>query len=284
MRHLTAWPAVLCAPVLLALNGCGKQDAASRAAVHPSALQESVALAQVPDPAAVSVGDPDSGYVTFLAAAHDVQVFARTEGMVTALDVEEGSRVAVRQRLAQIEDDAQRFALKESEAQLTSVQSSFERAQKLHAEGVLTEQQLLDARAAFEVAAARRDRAKLDWERCAIRSPIRGIVSLRRVQTGQTVHPGDLMFRVVDPDLLRAELLLPEEELGRVRRGQRVTLFAPSAGREAEARLTRVNPVVDAPSGTFRVVIDLDNRRAGLPPGITVRCRLEPARSAARAP
>jgi membrane fusion protein (multidrug efflux system) len=229
----------------------------------------------VPAPVAAPQPEPDSGSVTFLAAAHDVEVFARSEGVVTVLDVEEGRRVRAGARLAQIEDEAQRFTLQEREAELHSAEAAFQRAQKLHADKMLSEQQFIEARSEYETARARRDRARLDLERCAVRAPFAGVVALRMVQPGQMVKEGALMFRVSDPDTLRAELLLPEEELGRVRVGQRVTLFPRVGGAPAEARVTRVNPVVDAASGTFRVVIDLDNRRAGLPPGISVRCRFE---------
>src|SRR5262249_56084318 len=91
-----------------------------------------------------------------------------------------------------------------------------DRAVKLHDTNVLADQQLTDARSAFDIARARRDRAKLDLEHCAVRTPIAGVVSMRVVQVGQMVKEGDLLFRVCDPDTLRAELLLPDEWLGHV--------------------------------------------------------------------
>src|SRR5262249_41609881 len=156
-----------------------------------------------------------------------------------------------------------------------------DRAVKLHDTNVLADQQLTDARSAFDIARARRDRARLDVEHCAVRTPIRGVVSMRLVQVGQMVKEGDLLFRVCDPDTLRAELLLPEEWLDEVRAGQAVTL-EPRIGGSARARVTRVNPMVAPASGTFRVIIDLDNRAVRFPSGISVRCRFDPIQSVQR--
>jgi membrane fusion protein (multidrug efflux system) len=276
---------------LAGLLGCASNEGPGQG--DASAAPDPGGVAAAPGPRSRPAADPqsladreaaspDSGYLTFLAALHDVQVMARSSGLVTARDVDEGSRVAAGQRLAQVEDDLQRLAVQEREAELATAQAAYERARRLHGEKMLSEQQLLEARSAHEMALARRDRARVEHERCAVRAPISGIVSQRRVQVGQTVKDGDLLFRVVDPETLRAELLLPEEELGRVRAGQPVTVFPRVGGAPVRARVTRTNPVVDAASGTFRVVVELDNRRVGWAPGISVRCRLEPLQAAGR--
>lgn len=288
MENARSMRALWLAGLLMACAGCGGSadtatNGSAQAAVGSGAAPDATPLPPPADaPAGRAAADTDSAPVTFLAAAHDVQIFARVNGIITHLDVEEGSRLAAGGRLAQIEDDSQRLALQEREADLASASSTYDRAVKLHDTNVLADQQLTDARAAFEIARARRDRATLDLEHCAVRTPISGVVSMRVVQVGQMVKEGDLLFRVSDPDTLRAELLLPEEWLGDVRVGQAVTLEPRIGGRSARARVTRVNSMVDPASGTFRVIIDLDNRAVRLPSGISVRCRFDPMQSVQR--
>src|SRR5262249_53751212 len=159
-------------------------------------------------------------------------------------------------------------------------ESAWQRAQKLFDQKLLTDEQHAAAEADWRVAKAQRDRARLECERCAVRAPIGGLVALRRTQMGQMVKENDLLFRLGDPDTLRAELLLPESRLGTVRAGQPVRLTLVHGGRTVEARVTRVSPLVDPASGTFRVVIDLDNRRARLPGGVSVRADLAPPMAA----
>ena len=218
----------------------------------------------------------DPSLDTSLAPLHDVDVYARADGQVMALDVEEGRRVRVGDRLAQLDDREQRATLEEREAEVARTESAWHRAQQLHDQKLIADEASITAESDWRVAKAQRDHARLECDRCAVRAPIAGLVALRRVQIGQMVKDGDLLFRLGDPDTLRAELLLPESRLGTVRAGQAVRLVLANGGGSATARVTRVSPLVDAASGTFRVIIDLDNRRLKFPGGISARVEFQP--------
>jgi membrane fusion protein (multidrug efflux system) len=220
----------------------------------------------------------DPSLDTMLSPLHDVEIFARVEGEVTALFAEEGQRVRAGARLAQIDDRERRALLAERDAAAARAESAWGRAQRLRDEDVISEEQFIAARSEWEIARAQRDRASIEWQRCAVKAPFAGLVALRRVQAGQTVKVGDLLFRISDPDTLRAELLLPESRLGTVAAGQPVRLVPVGGGGAVRARVTRVNPLVDPASGTFRVVIDFDNRAAALHGGVSVRVVFEDAK------
>jgi RND family efflux transporter MFP subunit len=213
----------------------------------------------------------DPAFETALVPLHDVEIFARLDGEIVSLDVEEGRRVAPGDRLAQLDDRDRRATLDMREAEVARAESAWQRAQRLHDQDVISEEQFVASRSEWKIAQAQRDRARVEWERCAVRTPIRGLVEQRRVQLGQTVKDGDLLFRIGDPDWLRAELLLPEALLGTVRVGQRVRIVPAAGGQVTISRVTRVNPLVDPASGTFRVVIDLDNRSGRLHGGVSAR-------------
>lgn len=259
------------------LCGCGAGDrgngrASAAASPAPAAIPEPATVS--PEPAAPPA-DRDVVFETALAPLHDVAINARVAGEIVALDVDEGRRVAAGLRLAQIDDRERRATLEEREAIVARSEAAWQRAERLHEQKLISEEQWIAARAEGQIARSQRDRARLEFERCAVRSPIRGVVQERRVQMGQTVAEGDLLFRVGDPAILRAELLLPEARLGSVRAGQPVTII-PAAGPARVARITRVNPLVDPASGTFRVVIDLDNRDGALAGGVSARVAFAP--------
>jgi len=264
--------------LVLALAGC--DGATERASGGAEAAARPPAEAAAPDAAPIARDSDaqatDPAFETALAPVHDVEIRARAGGEVMALEVDEGARVKAGALLAKLDDRERHATLAEREASLARLESAWRRAQQLHEQGVIADEAFVAARADWQMAIAQRDRAKLEWERCAVRSPIAGVVALRRIQRGQMVAEGDLLFRVSDPDLLRAELLLPEKHFGSVRAGQPVTLVPVAGGSGTPARVTRVSPLVDPASGTFRVTIDVDNRRLKLPAGITVRVALEP--------
>ncbi len=261
--------------------GCGGSGRAAARAARPPADSTAPAPALAPVTlvtaeharADQTAGDPT--LETVLVPLHDVEVLARLDGEVVALEVEEGMRVPAGARLARLDDRERRAVLDEREAEVARAEAAWARAQRLRQEQVISEEQFIGARSDFQVARAQRDRAALEWERCTVRAPFACVVAVRRVQPGQMVKQGELLFRVSNPDTLRAELLLPETYLGMVRAGDRVHLVPVGGGRPQAARLTRVNSLVDPASGTFRVVIDFDNRRARLPGGVSVRVTLD---------
>lgn len=286
-------PVVLLFVALLAA-GCGRRPgssapatgaalpggaAAARATTTPapSTLADS-AGAMPPAPVTAVPGD-DPALEASLAPLHDVEVVARVDGEIVALEVEEGDRVTASQLLARIDDRERHATLEEREAQVTRTEAAWQRAQSLHEQKLIADESYLEARADWQVARAQRDRARLEWERCTVGATIGGVVAQRRIQIGRMVKEGEVLFRISDPDLLRAELLLPESRLGSVHAGQGVTLIPVAGGPPARATITRVTPLVDPASGTFRVTIDLDNRRARLPAGVTARVVLGPRRA-----
>ena len=255
------------------MDGAPAERAEARAAEAQRSEPPSSPEASLPD----TLPPQDASFETVLAPLRDVEVSARLEGQIVKLEADEGRRVAEGALLARLDDRQQRATLDEAEAELSSSQAGWERAQRLRTQNVISEEQFIEAKAQWQRAQARRDRARVEWELCSVRAPISGVVMLRRVQVGQMVERGEAMFRISDPDRLRAELLLPEARLGTVHVGQEVTLSPVAGAPAAKARVSRVSPMVDPESGTFRVVIDLDNRRARLPSGVTARVRFEDA-------
>ncbi len=275
---------ILSALLLVACAGCGARpqgrDAAGGAASGPTARADAQpvpgdSVAALP-PGAPAAREADPSLETPLAPIHDVEVPARAAGELVALEVEEGMRVRAGQPLARIDDRETRATLDEREALLARAEAAWQRAQRLHEQKLIAEEEFISSRADWQVTRAQRDRARLAWEWCTVRAPIGGVVAERRTQVGRTVKDGEVLFRVSDPDWLRAELLLPQDRFGAVRAGQRVRLLPVTGGAAVQASITRVTPLVDPSSGAFRVTIDLDNRRARLPAGITVRVDLEP--------
>jgi RND family efflux transporter MFP subunit len=287
MAEITSANAQVRFVLQFARGGCGgsgppeRGASAETAAPAPQPTPAAAATEATPlPPATESALDTDPSFDTVLAPLHDVEVFARLDGELMAIDVEEGQRVRPGARLAQIDDRARRALLDEREAALARAESAWQRGQRLAAEQVLSDEQFIQARADWQIARAQRDRATIEWQRCAVRSPIPGLVALRRAQIGQSVKSGDLLFRVSNPDRLRAELLIPETRIGTVRVGQPATLTPVGGGPPVPARITRVNPLVDPGTGTFRVAIDVDNRQGRLHGGVSVRVALDSARAA----
>lgn len=105
-----------------------------------------------------------------------------------------------------------------------------------------------------------------------IRAPFDGIVTEQHVHIGNMVKNGDVIFSIVAPSRLRAELNLPLELFGKLQQGETYEIEAGvPIQRTLQARLKFVSPTIDSASQTFRCIFEIDNRDNSLPAGFPIQ-------------
>ncbi len=145
--------------------------------------------------------------------------------------------------------------------------SNLRREQRLFAERVSPEQDLVAARTAATEAgiALRLAQQQLSatgsgggaLNRIAVRSPIGGQVIARSATLGQTVAADAELFRVANLSKVTVTTSLVPSDAGRVKPGARVEVTAPA--RRQEGRVTFVSPVLDETTRLVPVIATLDN-------------------------
>jgi membrane fusion protein, multidrug efflux system len=106
---------------------------------------------------------------------------------------------------------------------------------------------------------ARHDLAALRLAHTEIRAPFAGVVAGRHVRLGQMLQPGVAAFRITNPDPLKAQVHVPERELGRLAVGQQAAVrFDALGGRSFPAWVSLVAPTVDPQTATVKVTVDLE--------------------------
>src|SRR3546814_3328773 len=99
------------------------------------------------------------------------------------------------------------------------------------------------------------DLANLELSYTKVVAPIPGVVASRSIKPGNFVQINTPIFRIVDDSRLELTLNVPEREIATLKSGQPVKLQVDALpGRTFEGTVDRVAPVVDAGSGTFRVI------------------------------
>lgn len=293
MRQLT------CAAILLLLvltTACGNSKPASAAAstTQPAA---SAAPASAPSEESFLASGP-------IVVENQVDVAAQREGVVAKTFVEPGTVVRKGQVLALLDDRqvaADREAaeakvraieanLKNWEAEVQVLRADLERAEKMWEAQLITKQQLDHARYKvvadeYEVERERQElrnaRARLrsldlESEKTRILAPFNGVVARRYVRAGQKVALGDRLFWVTAVAPLRVKFTLPERFLGRVQRGELLSLSSADKGVDAhQAKVIQVSPVVDPSSGTIEVMAELVGPPRSLRPGMTANIRIQ---------
>ncbi len=146
-------------------------------------------------------------------------------------------------------------------------QSNLRREQRLFAERVSPEQDLVAARTAATEAniALRLARQQLSatgggggaLNRIAVRSPIAGQVIARSATLGQQIAADAEIFRVANLTKVSVTMSLVPADAGRVKPGARVEVT--SAGRRQDGRVTFVSPILDETTRLVPVIATIDN-------------------------
>ncbi len=259
----------------LMLAGCKPGGDEAKAADK----QEQKAVDAVPVEAAASARRGVAASYTGTAALEaraESQVVAKTSGVALAVLVEEGQDVTAGQPLVRLDPDRARLALAQSEAQLRKLENNYRRANQLVAQQLISAGEVDQMRFDLENARASYNLARLELSYATVVAPISGVIASRSIKTGNFVQINTPIFRIVDDSRLEATLNVPERELATLRAGQPVQLVVDALpGRVFSGRVDRISPVVDAGSGTFRVISAFDEDAEALQPGMFGRIRID---------
>ena len=229
-----------------------------------------------------------------------VEVGSPVIGVVESVKVERGDRVKTGQVIAMLRADVERAAVGVAQSRATiaaevrAAEANYElarqkltRAKGLVSQKFISDQALEQAHAETEVARQRLEQAQDQrriWERelqlaqaqlelRTIRSPADGVIVERYMTGGERVEEKPIV-RVATINPLKVEIVVPASLYGTIPLGAELTITPelPNA-KPRKAKVTLVDTVIDGPSNTFRVRLDLPNPNYDLPPG--PRCKVE---------
>ncbi len=258
---------LLIAPLAAGCSDRGGDSAGRSAAATLSTDSIQVTIA----PARPAADGSGPTFITFLEAELQADLVAEAAGEIRSIRVREGDRVAAGDTLLLIDDRDARLAFQRDQAELDWARSQYERAQALDKEGHVSAQEMDQARLSLARAEAALGLSRVALTRCTVRSPIAGLVWMIRVDPLRHVVVGQPLLRVTDPDHMRASVYLPAEYRKAVRPGTRVRLEPVQGGAAIPASLTRIDPLTDPGSGTFKVVAAFQRGRGQPEPGSEVR-------------
>ncbi len=210
-----------------------------------------------------------------LVAEAEAEVAAKTSGVVMEIFVEEGDLVSKGQVLARLDSDRQRLSLKQSEANLRKLENDYQRQQEMFARKLISQDVFDRSRFDLDTQRASYEMSKLELSYAEIRAPIDGVVSRRNVKVGNLIQLNQSLFKIDDFDPLEAMINVPEREMRLIAADQPVQMLVDALpGKVFVGSVARVSPVVDATTGTFRVVAQFRDDSKNLRSGMFGRVRI----------
>ncbi len=201
-----------------------------------------------------------------------VDILAKTSGIVKDILVEEGDYVTSDAPLAKLDDEELLLELKEAKVRKENAEIVYKRSLETFKDNIISEEEVEDKKLQFDTALVELERKHLEYKYTTIESPIDGVIVDRSIEKGYNVKKDQMAFKVADFDPILARIYVPEKDLNKIEEGQTTRIiseFLPEA--EFKGRVKMVSPVVDPESGTVKVTIEIAGLTRGvLRPGIFV--------------
>lgn len=284
---------LLCAGLFL--TGCGEKITPGTAQVKRPVVS-GVSIATI-SPTLVDEYYETAGTVK---AANISYVSGRMMGTVTSLFVREGDAVEKGQLLLTIDDRDVVQKVKQAESgyqeaakaleaagqnrELSNI--TYQRYKKMYEEKAISGQEMDQFETQKKVAGLEYERvqgmvsraaaglaeAKVYLDFTKINSPIKGLVTEKKIQVGSMAAPGMPLLTVENTALYNAEVTVDESLSGKLKAGTPVVVSIAALNKQVTGKITEVLPAVDPLSRSFTVKVTLSG--AGLRSGLYVNVKI----------
>lgn len=287
--------------LVLPLTACGNQE--------PEGEGEEAFVVPV-EVAQVAQGDVEITHrvIGHIIPRFEVNVVPKMPGKVAKVNVKVGDRVKAGQVLVELDDSELRAQLKQAQASLNtaktqlegalaSAQTNFdaakielERMQYLLEQGAISEQQFQAVKTQYDLAQVQLENAQkgsLEQAEAAVEliqtqlantvitAPASGIVTAVNVKEGELAGQTMPVVRIVDMDTVLATFNLTENQIGLVKKGDKLPIQVPAAtADELTGTVQEVAPVADPQTKAFTVKVALANKNHQLKPGMSAELGL----------
>ncbi|MBR9909786.1 MAG: efflux RND transporter periplasmic adaptor subunit [Gammaproteobacteria bacterium] len=217
------------------------------------------------------------------------EVRPQVDGLIEQRLFTEGAEVSAGQQLYQIEDNKYRAAYQHAQAALHNAATQRRRYQELVKSGSVSKQQFDDADAAWKLAQANAELARIDLENTRILAPVSGRIGRSAVSEGALINQGQAQalatIQQIDPiyvditqpvvEMLRLQDALDANELQGSAEGAQVQLLLENGSLYPYVGSLRFSEVsVDQGTGSVTMRAILPNPERRLLPGMFVHARL----------
>jgi membrane fusion protein (multidrug efflux system) len=231
----------------------------------------------------VEVEELGTGTVSGLLLANAVveseseaSLFPAAGGTVIAIHRDEGDAVRKGELLAVLENVSLDANAERARSELARLDQQVQGTRELFERGVVSRRELEDLEHQLATARTSNREASSSFGETRLVAPFTGVVATRDIRVGEYAGASTAAFRVVDLTALRVVASLPERDLGKVKVGQTAKLISAYDSEVwSTGEVSRIAPIVDATSGTFRVTLSLDPNQETLRPGQFVSVELE---------
>jgi len=255
--------------VAILLSGCSRPEAptdapSTAAPVHTAPVESAAVAAQV---RAVGV----------LAPRDEIRLAFKVGGVIDRITVEAGDMVHRGQSLALLKRGEVDASVSQATESVEKAKRDLERAQRLRADEVATEEQVQDLTTAYNVARASLGAVQFNARFARIEAPVDGIVLERLAEEDELVQGGQpvLVLGATDSGWV-VRTSLADRDAVRVSVGSAADVsFDAFPGQPFAGKVRRIAAAADPLTGTFEVEIEVTAGGARFVRGLVAKVTLD---------
>lgn len=207
-----------------------------------------------------------------LVADRGVTLGTEVPGRVRRIAFDSGTTVKKGDLLVQLDSSIEQAQLDAALADAALARITLGRAEILERQGSTTQADLDVAQTRAKQAEATVAALRATIDKKTIRAPFAGRISIRQVELGQVLSPGDPIASLQSVTPIHAEFWLPQQVLASLHEGQATTMTTDTFGKDAwKGRITTINPEIDPATRNVRIRATFDNEDGRLRPGMFAR-------------
>ncbi len=201
-------------------------------------------------------------------AQDNVTAYPQAPGTIVAITARPGQHVSKGQVLVQLDNNVLKQSIAQAQAQVSLLNTLFQRQKNLWDQKIGTEVQFLQAQTNLQSAQKQVAGLREQSSMYRITSPINGTIDQMDLKLGQVAQPGSTGIRIVNADNLKVKADVPESYSGSVGTGNNVKILVPDAKDSLVTKVTFAAKAIDPTSRSFAVEIKLPARKS-LRPNMT---------------
>ncbi|MEI6213853.1 MAG: efflux RND transporter periplasmic adaptor subunit [Desulfuromonadales bacterium] len=206
-----------------------------------------------------------------LTAVQGVTIAAELPGKVVNIHFEPGTSVQKGQILLRQDISSEEAQLPGAVSQLTLANASLKRADKLFADGIISQSDHDTAVSNAAQSQALVDTIRATIAKKTVRAPFSGRLGIRQVNLGQILRDGDPIVSLQSLDPIYVDFSLPQQQLAQVRAGMPVRVNSDALpGETVSGKITAISPLIDSESRNIKLQATVANRGEKLRPGLFV--------------
>lgn len=236
--------------VVVSLTGCKRES-------------KYASLRDNPVPAEIEVVSEGAGvvtnvYVGEILAKADIPLVFPLGGQLTSLQVKSGQKVREGQVIATVDNTQAKSMLESAEAMLNQAEDAWRRLKPVHENGGLSDVKWVEMETNLSKARSMVISSRKRYEDCTLRASQAGVVNLFDVEVGQHLNVGQPIGSLLDLTGKKASFTVPENEIGHLLHGDKLTVSLPALDLSFNATLDEKSLVATRLAHTYKVTVILD--------------------------